>query len=97
MMIVAVTLLSVLAPLCLLTWGLIRMVIKSRGKLVIESKAVAILLKIAFRVEYHPPNGSGVYSDSTDNPPPVEESIDPPGSTSISDGKSWIGGDDDVT
>jgi hypothetical protein len=46
MTIVAVTLLSVLALLCLLATGLVWMVIRHSGMLVIESKAVAILFKI---------------------------------------------------
>lgn len=50
--VVAVTLLSMAVLFCLLTWGLIRIVSRDRGTLVIESKAVATLFKWFIHVEY---------------------------------------------
>jgi hypothetical protein len=79
MVIVAVTLLSMPPLLCLLAWGLIRIAIRNRGRLVIESKAAAILLKITFRVEYHPPSPSDALPGSTAKAMPEERVIEPPG------------------
>lgn len=57
-MIVAVILLSGLALLSLLALGLVGMAIKSNGKLVFDSKTVAIPPKLIFHVEYCPSDRS---------------------------------------
>jgi hypothetical protein len=51
-MIVAATLLLAMALFCSLAWGLFRLVKEKDGDIVIESNAVAILLKFGFRIEY---------------------------------------------
>jgi hypothetical protein len=84
MMIVAVTLLTMMTLLCLLAWGLIRTVSKSSGKLVIDSKAVAILFRFVFHVEYHPSEQPSPAPEITQESLPVELPAAPPDDASIS-------------
>jgi hypothetical protein len=97
MMIVAVTLLSVLALLCLLAMGLVWMVIKNSGILVIDTKAVAILFKIFFHVEYRPHDRSSSSTEIVRSSSSNQSSIESPRIASISDAESGIGDDSEVT
>jgi hypothetical protein len=96
MTIVAVTLLSMMILLCLLTWGLIRAVSKSRGTLIIESKAVAILIRFFFHVEYRPSDQAGPAPGITQKSLPVELPAGSPDETSVSGADLRNGGDGDV-
>jgi hypothetical protein len=102
--VVAVTLLSMMVLLCLLAWGLIRIVSKDRGTLVIESKAVATLFQWFFHVEYRPPDRSGVTPETVDRPlssvdslPSVESPTKSPNDASVNDAEVGNGGDNAVT
>jgi hypothetical protein len=96
MLIVAVTLLSMTALLSLLAWGLIRMVIKSRGTLVIDSKAVAILFKLGFHVEYRCPDQSALHPETYDQVVSGEPAVNPRSSASGEGAELQGEGGDDV-
>ncbi len=96
--VVAVTLLSMMILLCLLTWGLIRIVSRDRGTLVIDLKAVATLFRCFFHVEYRPSGRPDLAPESVDRTGSVELPVNSLDDASVRGAELQNGGGiDDMT